>query len=840
MSKASPAGTKASLQALQTLAQLRHDPTRPLQTTLDALGSVAKTCAQAGTKQPALTAEAGTVLMTVLVQASTQLTTLLPATQRTATARVAAQTLRSVKACLVADKRALAPHTTELTSALHACLFHRMPQQPHRAQSPNLARPTSSESEFTEYPLSDAPGRAARATRGEMVVRQALVCLAAAVKTYPRLLSAIWDQYLPEATVDTRPNLFTLLRQEANPQTRSQVLLTLFTLLGHARSLLQLADDRYSPAAYTPLAVRVARMVNEVHRRLFDLLSGDAGVEQRVLGLRCLAVVASHCPYDHLQLPLISQLCNAVQLCLCHSDPLVQVQALTTLTALASRPEPPSSQIPGHIMACQARYRSHSSTLVNICRVGAFDNTGELLVRQALGHLMAALVNAYPAQLASVIPTWLDSINEHFAASPPSLQVELVKIVEACYKHGLLDNPMVPSTTTTPSLENQFVETLVLQHISDAGPPVRTALYGLVAALPANTFQSLPASQCNAVAHLTLVGTEDDSWEVQAAAFRALGFLAMHQSYREDMMFIVDALHRVSQDVIPQTLLATRVKAAWAFANLTDAMAWAIQHIPADAALYFHGSLWAGLVRGGLALLPGDERLKISGLRVLGNLLGIAQTAWFCQGERDVGGVLPTLAKQVDQGPFKVRWNACHALGNILKNPALPTTGEWSQRIRQSVEALVQALDNPKNMKVRINATTALSTPPTLANCGGTEVATNTAEAMLKVAQAETVDLLTSLGMPLVSMSNQPLLSSDSAPAPTCIAADVTDTWRQNHHYQLLLVEALQRALLNLSTLLATAGTAPNIKELIAKLTHSSAHWQRLQAAGIYADQPTR
>ncbi|KAJ1980284.1 hypothetical protein H4R34_002510 [Dimargaris verticillata] len=840
MSKSSPAGTKSGFQALKSLDQLRHDPTRPLQATLDALGSVAKACAQAGTKQPTLTAEAGTVLIAVLVQKSTQLTTSLPPTQRTATARVVAQTLRSVKACLVADKRALAPHTAELTSALQVCLFHRMPRQLHLTHLPSPTRPISSESEFTEYPLSDAPGRAARATRGEMVVRQALVCLAAAVKSYPRLLSTIWDQYLPEATVDTRPNLFTLLRQETNSQTRSQVLLTLFTLLDHARSLLQLADDRYSPTAFTPLAVRVARMVSEVHRRLYGLLSGDAGIEQRVLGLRCLAVVASHCPYDHLQLPLVPQLCDAIQPCLCHSDPLVQVQALTALTALVSRTERLSSQLFSTIMSCKARYRGHTDTLTNVCQVGAFDGTGELLVRQALGHLMVALVNAYPAQLTSIVPTWLENTSTHFEASPPSLQVEFINVVEACYKHGMLENSVLSSTTSTPIPGNQYVETLVLRHIGNVGPPVRTALYDLVASIPPKVFESLAASQCNAVAHLTLAGTEDDSSEVQVAAFRALGFLAMHQIYREDLVFIVDALHRVSHDAIPQTLLATRIKAAWAFANLTDAMAWAIQHTPADAALYFNGPLWEGLVRSGLALLPGDERLKISGLRVLGNLLGMAQTAWFRQGGRDVSRVLPTLAKQVGQGPFKVRWNACHALGNILKNPTLPAVGEWNQCVRQSVEALVQALDNPKNMKVRINATTALGSPPTLDNYGGSDAAVNTAESILKATQAETADLLSSLGMPSVTIDQELLPSPNSSPARVCTLTGVTDTWRQNHHYQLLLVEALQRALQNLSTLLATVSLAPSIAELTAKLAHSSAHWQRLQAAGVYADQPSR
>ncbi|KAJ8969072.1 hypothetical protein NQ317_001146 [Molorchus minor] len=66
--------------------------------------------------------------------------------------------------------------------------------------------------------------------------------------------------------------------------------------------------------------------------------------------------------------------------------------------------------------------------------------------------------------------------------------------------------------------------------------------------------------------------------------------------------------------------------------------------------------------------------------------------------------------------PPQVRWNACYALGNAMKNEALYDSslngspmGNWQSLVFNSLMELVITF---RNFKVRINAAVALSSPP--------------------------------------------------------------------------------------------------------------------------------
>lgn len=64
-------------------------------------------------------------------------------------------------------------------------------------------------------------------------------------------------------------------------------------------------------------------------------------------------------------------------------------------------------------------------------------------------------------------------------------------------------------------------------------------------------------------------------------------------------------------------------------------------------------------------------------------------------------------------GSMKVKWNACYAIGNLMRNPALFTAkakpAEWLQSIMPTLCRLI--VSHP-NFKVRINAASALAAVP--------------------------------------------------------------------------------------------------------------------------------
>ena len=67
------------------------------------------------------------------------------------------------------------------------------------------------------------------------------------------------------------------------------------------------------------------------------------------------------------------------------------------------------------------------------------------------------------------------------------------------------------------------------------------------------------------------------------------------------------------------------------------------------------------------------------------------------------------LAAKIHAGSPKVRWNACHAIAKVLLCPALPLSSvTWAPSVLQ---ALLSAIAQQENFKVRISACSALRVP---------------------------------------------------------------------------------------------------------------------------------
>ncbi|KAJ1911064.1 hypothetical protein IWQ60_010320 [Tieghemiomyces parasiticus] len=693
---------------LNTLDYLAHAPTGSPHQALapPALDVLLALCTRVGAKQPRLTRTVGRIYLAVLERGSE------------AGHRPRLLALRGLKAVFSEDKRALAEDLARVVTVINAVLY----------DNPYRLRPTS-DSDVTECGWSDAvtPHVATyRAPRRVALVAQALVTLAAFGRAYPRHLPACWDQYLPESTVDVRPTLFTLLRSDPQPEVYQQTLMTLAALLDRASLVLSQADGRRRIASYTPLAVRLAHMVTEVHRRLLDLLvrePADAETQDRLM--RCVQPLVLHCPYPHLDPGLPTQIAAALLPLMADLDrPLPSGQAMGLYALLLSR-------IPATLALLRtAQIGTLPRPATTVIASLLFDTARPTELRIEVARLYAAISRVDPTSLP--LET-LTPLLTQFSHAPPALQVELLQCLVARRfpAHGGDPADLPPTTTAStspvdpddrPSPEDwrQYIDILVLPYITGSDTVQRRAVFEFLAAFPPAAIDALHPPQYGSVAHLTLAGTEPcNPPPVQAAAYRALGFFSATRAFREDLGFVMNSLDRARTGAAATTEPsgpAVRQQAAWALANLSDALRWLHDSHPEDLAELLRIDTLCHLSELGLRLLGGDDRVRISALRLLGNLYRLLPAEWFDRYATTL--VHPTLnatAKLITSGPFKVQWNACHAVGNMLAGPGFTASGVVPSCPRTGstplIDALLKALTTSKNLKVRRNAAVALATP---------------------------------------------------------------------------------------------------------------------------------
>ncbi|KAJ1660691.1 hypothetical protein IWQ61_000399 [Dispira simplex] len=618
--------------------------------------------------------------------------------------------LHAIRVCVMEDKRIFTNHVRPLLNQLDVCLYYRL-----YGYSPTTR--TSSESEVTEYGFSDAPGPASHFTRWDSLTVQTLRTLQCVVRHCPRAWHSEWDHYLPETTVDAQPNLFSLLRVVQHPDVQRQVLLTLATFLEHAPALLALADDRVTVTSFTPLAVRVAQMVNELHRRLTQLLvPHGTQLYHPVPVLGCLRALASWVPYVKLQQPLLTNLGNTLGLELGHSRELSNVAAecLAVVTTLLSREDIREiiwdlwitkeafcvgQKCYSLLPFCQSLVFQPPAPDVEQLRVGAF----QVLIRAAW---------IYPARVLGQLPELLSLVEFHFATQPPTLQTPSLQLLRA----------FIPSLSATESWDSplntitwpSYVDQYMLPTLDSDHAPLRIASYELVAATTPALVKGLrPVQRKILITHLILNGTQHDDSAVQTSAFRTLGFLAALDTFREDLCFVMDVLEKCRQK-LTNCSLTLRIKVAWTLANLTDALVWNQTHPDEssdDLGDWLTPSLLQELVNAAEFVLQSDEKMRMSGLRATGNLFYLASSTWFTKYHALVNRVMGSVIKCIKSGPFKVRWNACHDVGRMLANPAFPTDQPYCDWSGGLLKALLCALQQRKNHKVRINAAQALTQP---------------------------------------------------------------------------------------------------------------------------------
>uniref|UniRef100_A0A673A4H5 HEAT repeat-containing protein 6 n=1 Tax=Sphaeramia orbicularis TaxID=375764 RepID=A0A673A4H5_9TELE len=533
---------------------------------------------------------------------------------------------------------------------------------------------SSSDSEFSD-PEGGAQSKL-RLYHGR--VRQgALYCLLAVVKgVEKRTLYGYWSSFIPESPIGGPPplTLLTIILKDPSPKVRACALQVLSAMLDGSRQFLGVAEDTASPrTSYTPFSFSLATAIRELHRALSLALLAETSPQTLTQIIKCLAYLVANAPYHRLKPGLLSPLWRQLRHYVRHRDVNVRVSVLTLYGALVT------TQAPLPEVQLLLRQPENSST-----GAGSFtpqDSTLSWRQRDGVSSPSRTPVTHSPHNPHT--PREEDS-------SPPWLLQLCVSLVTQ------------PREDQSDSEGAGSGGAAALEH-----SPVRL-----------EALQEKTQLMCITV----LLGlTYSENYLVKTAAVRALGVYILFPCLREDVMFVADTANTILA-ALDDWSANVRAKAAWSLGNLTDTLTVNMESVGVDFQEELSDMLLLKMLQAATKASADKDRVKCHAVRALGNLLHFLRQSQMTRSvfQRPLEDAVRALVKTVkSEATMKVRWNACYALGNAFRNPALPLdSAPWSE---DAFSALCHVVTSCKNFKVRIKSATALAVPAQRSCYGDTE-----------------------------------------------------------------------------------------------------------------------
>uniref|UniRef100_A0A9L0RM28 HEAT repeat-containing protein 6 n=1 Tax=Equus caballus TaxID=9796 RepID=A0A9L0RM28_HORSE len=618
-----------------------------------------------------------------------------------------------------------------------------------RASSPlsssSWKRVSSSESDY-----SDAEGGMQSKMRSyQAKVRQgALACFLSTIKSIEKkVLYGYWSAFVPDTPELGSPqsvSLMTLTLKDPSPKTRACALQVLSAILEGSKQFLSVAEDTSDHRrAFTPFSVMIASSIRELHRCLLLALVAESSSQTLTQIIKCLANLVSNSPYNRLKLSLLTKVWNQIKPYLRHKDVNVRVSSLTLLGAVVSTHAPlPEVQLLLQQPCSSGLSNSNSATphlspadwwkkgssgpfleetsvsspkgssepcwLIRLCisivvlpkedscsggdAASAAGSTYEpspmrLEALQVLAHLARgyfSMAQVYLMELGEVICKCMGEAD-------PSIQLHGAKVV--MFWTMMLNGPL------PRALQNS-------EH-----PTLQASACDALSSILPEAFSSLPSDRQILCITLLLGLNDSKNRLVKAATSRALGVYVLFPCLRQDVIFVADTANAILMSLQDKSL-NVRAKAAWSLGNLTDTLIVNMETPDPSFQEEFSGLLLLKMLRSAIEASKDKDKVKSNAVRALGNLLHFLQPSHIQKPrfaeiiEESLQALISTV---LTEAAMKVRWNACYALGNVFKNPALPLgTAPWTS---QAYNALTSVVTSCKNFKVRIRSATALSIP---------------------------------------------------------------------------------------------------------------------------------
>ncbi|KAF3816699.1 hypothetical protein GH733_014047 [Mirounga leonina] len=486
---------------------------------------------------------------------------------------------------------------------------------------------------------------------------------------------------------------------------------------------------------------------------------------------KCLANLVSNSPYNRLKLSLLTKVWNQIKPYIRHKDVNVRVSSLTLLGAIVSTHAPLPEVLLLLQQPCSSGLNSNSATphlgtpdwwkkassgpfleeasvsspkgssepcwLIRLCistvvlpkedscsgsdAGSAAGSTYEpspmrLEALQVLAHLARgyfSMAQVYLMELGEVICKCMGEAD-------PSVQLHGAKLLEELgtgliqqYKPDstIASDQRVPVTLVVTFWTMMLNGPLPRALQNSEHPTLQASACDALSSVLPEAFSSLPSDK-QILCITMLLGLNDSKNRlVKAATSRALGVYVLFPCLRQDVIFVADTANAILMSLQDKSL-NVRAKAAWSLGNLTDTLIVNMETPDPSFQEEFSGLLLLKMLRSAIEASRDKDKVKSNAVRALGNLLHFLQPSHIEKPrfaeiiEESIQALISTV---LIEAAMKVRWNACYAMGNVFKNPALPLgTAPWTS---QAYNALTSVVTSCKNFKVRIRSATALSIP---------------------------------------------------------------------------------------------------------------------------------
>ncbi|KAK1932003.1 HEAT repeat-containing protein 6 [Phytophthora citrophthora] len=396
------------------------------------------------------------------------------------------------------------------------------------------------------------------------------------------------------------------------------------------------------------------------------------------------------------------------------------------------------------------------------------DDSSRTLLRLEAMSLLSKVAKNYSPALSANWQKLADFMLAAFQDMDANVRLQAVKILENYIKgeNGSSEGAMPGNLTAQDSCRVgclDFMATHLIRAFYDTSHHVRAsvcACFTLLSAqdwawlgekkqtrrlpvLAAKSGGTSPSVSClDSYTRIFMQTPKDSSPVVRAAGFRLLGSLCLAPTFKTRAF--ASSVVGLALDALCDSTLNVRVRAAWALGNVcttpgpeaiieSDAPPLPPPAPPSSFVAKMEAStsypplppqvLYELLppfqlrlvIEKMLVYINDNDKVASSVARTLGLVCRWTSFPSFRRtlSTKDqallddlLGQVMVVLAGKINAGSPKVRWNACHAIAKVLLCPNLPLASvTWAPSVFQ---ALLTAVAQQENFKVRISAATAL------------------------------------------------------------------------------------------------------------------------------------
>lgn len=193
----------------------------------------------------------------------------------------------------------------------------------------------------------------------------------------------------------------------------------------------------------------------------------------------------------------------------------------------------------------------------------------------------------------------------------------------------------------------------------------------------------------------------DEEQLIKASAVRCLSVFSRFSCLKEDLDFLENAIDITNKALIEPGDFVLKLKASWSIANFSDIFVLQGRNLVAKQTLI-------NMFIACLSCSKSNEKIKTSIVRCLGNLLRISQNDELTALGPKVQQAIDFITQNIrSKESMKLKWNACHAAHNMMKNELIfKLDFNWQERVFDNLrhEAATSA-----NFKVKISCANAMA-----------------------------------------------------------------------------------------------------------------------------------